>query len=278
MVLEERVLRGGGDSGGDPFEQDPSVQRAHTPLWREAFFPLDWLALRLSPVYFGFGVPRGRGEPVVVIPGFLGSDAYLFEFYCWLQRIGYRPYFSQIGVNADCPDHLAGLLVDTVKAAREETGIVPRLVGHSLGGMLARTVALEYPSHVAGLITLGSPFRDSVRAHPTVLAAAESLRRMRRRGPIGRNIRPSCFSGHCTCTFVRNMLAPGEFAMPHFAIFSKTDGVVEWESCVEDDPALNTEVCATHVGMAFHPAVYMTVAKRLAEIRAAEKVAVASGA
>jgi pimeloyl-ACP methyl ester carboxylesterase len=205
----------------------------------------------------------------VIVPGFLGSDAYLTEFYFWLRRIGYRPYFSQIGVNADCPDHLARLLVDTVKGAQQDTGITPRLIGHSLGGMLARTVALEYPEHVAGVITLGSPFRDTVRAHPSVLAAAEALRRTRRRGPIGRNIRPSCFSGHCTCTFVKNMLAPGAFAMPHFAVYSRTDGVVEWESCVEADDELNTEVCATHIGMAFNPGVYATVARRLAEMRSA---------
>jgi pimeloyl-ACP methyl ester carboxylesterase len=204
---------------------------------------------------------------VVIIPGFLGSDAYLSEFYFWLRRIGYRPYFSQIGVNADCPDHLARLLVDTVKDAQKETGMAARLVGHSLGGMLARTVALEYPEHVAGVITLGSPFRDSVRAHPSVLAAADALRRSRRRGPIGRNIKPSCFSGHCTCTFVRNMLAPGAFAMPHFAIYSRSDGVVEWQSCAEDDPKLNSEVCATHVGMAFNPAVYSAVGQRLAQMR-----------
>jgi triacylglycerol lipase len=255
----------------DPFAQDPSVQHSQTPLWREAFFPLEWLSLRLSPVYWGLGVPWGHGEPVVIIPGFLGSDIYLAEFHGWLNRIGYRPYFSDIGVNADCPDHLARLLVDTVKRAQEETKRTPRLVGHSLGGMLARTVALEYPAHVAGVITLGSPFRDSVRAHPSVLAAVDALRNARRRGPIGRNVRPSCFSGHCTCTFVRSMLAPGEFEMPRYAIYSRTDGVVEWESCAEDDPALNTEVCATHIGMAFSPTVYAVVARRLADIRRHER-------
>jgi hypothetical protein len=68
--------------------------------------------------------------------------------------------------------------------------------------------------------------------------------------------------------------------MPRFAIYSKTDGVVEWESCIEDDPALNTEVCATHIGMAFSPAVYAAVARRLADIRRHEREteAVSAGA
>ena len=58
----------------DPFSQDPSVQAAMTPIWREAMFPFDWMALRASPIYWGCGVPMGQGEPVVVVPGFLASD------------------------------------------------------------------------------------------------------------------------------------------------------------------------------------------------------------
>lgn len=256
-------------SGGNPFDEDPSVQATSTPIWREALFPLDWLALRTSPVYYGCGVARGNGQAVVLVPGFMGDDFYLGELHRWLGRIGYRPYFSNIGVNADCPDHLANLLLDTVKLAKTETGGAVLLVGHSLGGMLARTVALEFPEHVAGVVTMGSPFKDSVRAHPMVIAAADALRRGARRGGIGKNIRPSCFSGHCTCTFVKNMLAPDEFQVPHFAIYSRYDGVVEWESCAEDDDDLNDEVNCTHVGMAFHPGVYRALGRRLHEARSA---------
>lgn len=250
---------------GNPFDEDPSVQAVSTPLWREWLFGLDWLALRASPVYYGCGVERGRGQPVVVVPGFLASDLSMMELYGWLARIGYRPYFSNIGRNADCPNHIAGQLLETVRTAYYDTGQQVRLVGHSLGGMLARSVALDYPEYVSLVVTMGSPFRDSVRAHPTVIAAAASLRRGGNPG-IGRNMKPSCFSGHCTCDFVKNMLAPDPFQMPHYAIFSKADGVVEWESCIEDDPELNDEVSCTHLGMAFHPAVYRVLAARLAGI------------
>ena len=256
--------------GGDPFTQDPSVQPTQTPLWREAFFGLDYLSLLMSPVFLGCGVPHGRGEPVVLVPGFLASDVSLAEMYQWLGRIGYRPYFSNVRRNADCPNHLAGVLLDTVRVAQQETGKKPRIIGHSLGGMLARAVALEYPDDVAMVLSMGSPFRDTVRAHPAIIGAAEALRRRSgAHGGGGLHIRPSCFSGHCTCDFVKQMLAPDEYEMPHFAIFSKTDGVVEWESCVEEDVDLNSEVQCTHVGMAFHPAVYRIVAKRLAQVREA---------
>lgn len=248
-------------TAGDPFEQDPSLQPANTPIWRESLFGLDWLALRTSPVYYGCGVPRGRGEPVVLVPGFLATDVSLVEMYGWLARLGYRPYFSNIGRNADCPNHLANELLNTVRNASQETGQRVRLIGHSLGGMLARSLALEYPEHVEMVISLGSPFKDAVRAHPVLIAAADALRRGR---GVGKNIKPSCFSGHCTCTFVKNMLAPDEYQVQHYAVYSKYDGVVEWQSCLEDDPDLNDEVNCTHIGMAFHPGVYRAIARRLA--------------
>ena len=62
-----------------------------SPIWLEALFPLDWIALHASPVYYGFGVPHGHAEPVVLVPGFLGDDRYLTEMHMWLRRIGYRP-------------------------------------------------------------------------------------------------------------------------------------------------------------------------------------------
>ncbi|MEO6399138.1 MAG: alpha/beta fold hydrolase [Tepidiformaceae bacterium] len=246
--------------GADPYSQDPSVQPVDTPMWRESLFALDWLALRSSPVYYGCGVSRGHGQPVVVVPGFLASDTSLVELYGWLSRIGYTPYFSNIGRNADCPDHIGTQLLETVKRAHRETGKRVALIGHSLGGMLSRSLALDFPEHVSMVISMGSPFRDAVRAHPSLIAATESLRRNR---GAGSNIKPSCFSGHCTCPFVKNMLAPEIYQVAHFAIYSKNDGVVDWHSCLEEDATLNSEVNCTHIGMAFHPGVYRELARRL---------------
>lgn len=248
---------------GDPFADDPSLQASDTPIWREAFFGLDWWRLRMSPVYSGWGIPRGNGEPVVVVPGFLFSDISLVELHGWLARIGYTPYFSEIGQNADCPDHLSAALLKTIKRAHRETGHRVRVIGHSLGGMLARSVALDHPEHVEMVISMGSPFRDSVKTHPVMIHATDAIRRARGHG-VGMNLRPSCFSGFCTCPFVKNMLDPDAYAVSHYAIYSRVDGVVEWESCMEEDPELNDEVNCTHIGMAFHPGVYRALGQRLA--------------
>src|SRR5574340_665677 len=96
---------------------------ANVPLWQEALFGVEILLLRATPAYYGFGVPRGDRSGVVIIPGFLGSDVYLRELHAWLGCIGYRPYFSGIGLNADCPNLLIRYrLTETIETALKETG------------------------------------------------------------------------------------------------------------------------------------------------------------
>ena len=174
-------------------------QSTERPLWREAFVGLDWLALRSSPVFYGLGVPRGDGSAVVVIPGFLGTDIYLQEIYSWLRRIGYRPYMSRIGWNAECINTLVERLSETIGKARLETGGKVHLVGHSLGGVLARSATALTPERIASVITLGSPFRG-IRSHPLVLQAGERVRaRIHRKN--GHN-QPDCYTGYCRCDAV----------------------------------------------------------------------------
>jgi pimeloyl-ACP methyl ester carboxylesterase len=246
-------------------------QPTSRPIWLEALFPLDWIALHASPVYYGFGVPHGKGEPVVLVPGFLGSDRYLTEMHLWLRRIGYRPYFSGIGRNVDCPELLTQRLLVTIQQAHAETKLPVTIVGHSLGGMLARAAAQRAPAQVKQVITMGSPFR-SVRAHPLILSAANFVRsNIVRERKHRRQVTQSCFTPECTCGFVTtlkddNAWLNGNAGMRRSAIFSKCDGVVDWRSCIEDDETYNREVTATHIGMAFNPDVYRTVANLLAGV------------
>lgn len=248
-----------------PHDLSAGYEPAGSPIWLEAFFPLDWLALHVSPIYYGFGVPRGHGEPVVLVPGFLGSDRYLTEMHLWLRRIGYRPYFSGIGRNVDCPELLTQRLLMTVRQAQKETGRPVTIVGHSLGGMLARAAAYREPKLIKQVITMGSPFR-SLRAHPLVLSAANFVRsnivQERRRR---REVTSTCYTPECTCGFVETLKDEDSGdAFQRSAIYSKVDGVVDWRSCIEDDAELNREVTATHIGMAFNPDVYRTVGNLLA--------------
>jgi triacylglycerol esterase/lipase EstA (alpha/beta hydrolase family) len=158
----------------DTFHQDRRA--VNLPLWREALVGLDWLALRTSPVYFGMGVPHGDKSGVIVVPGFLGTDHYLFEMYLWLRRIGYTAYMSRIGWNAECLNVLTDRLSATIDKAYTETGRKVHLIGHSLGGILSRSIAVRQAEQVASVITLGSPIRG-VRSHPLVLGRAEDVRK-----------------------------------------------------------------------------------------------------
>ena len=140
-----------------------------------------------------------------------------------------------------------------------------RLIGHSLGGMLAKSLVQDHPDLIDRIITLGSPFRSMVKAHPAVVGIWDQLKRAQG-GLIGRNLHASCGTGHCLCGFVRNMLDPKpRQQVAQFAVYSRTDGVAEWSSCIEEEARNNTEVQCTHIGMVFHPEVYRAIARRLAQ-------------
>jgi triacylglycerol esterase/lipase EstA (alpha/beta hydrolase family) len=121
------------------FRQD--YAEADITIWKEALFGAEILLLHASPVYYGLGIPRGDGSAVVLVPGFLGTDRYLKQLHSWLARIGYRPYFSGIGLNAECPNLLIQhRLNENIEKALLETERKIHLIGHSLGGIITRSV------------------------------------------------------------------------------------------------------------------------------------------
>jgi triacylglycerol lipase len=242
---------------------------ADVPLWSEALFAAELLLLHATPVYYGFGIPRGDGSGVVVIPGFLGTDLYLMELHAWLGRIGYRPYFSGIGINAECPNLLIQRrLNETITTAVAETGRKVHLIGHSLGGVLARSLAGQRPRDVASVITLASPIRGTVM-HRSVMGAAEAVR-LRILQEHGRGVLPDCYTGRCTCAFVDSLKRSVPEPILETAIYTRQDGIVDWHCCITKNPALDFEVPGTHIGLAFNPSAYTIVAERLAKASLSE--------
>lgn len=236
---------------------------AELPFWQEALFGIEVLLLHAAPVYYGIGVPRGDDSGVVIIPGFMGSDIYLVEMYAWLRRIGYRPYYSGIGLNAECPNLLIrSRLQQTIERARRETGGRIHLLGHSLGGLLARSAAAEKPSEVASVITLGSPFRGTV-LHPRVKQAVESVRK-RILITQGNSVLPTCYTSQCTCSFLSSLRRDFPETIAETAIYTRMDGFVDWRYCITGDPDKDFAVSGTHIGLAFNPAAYGIIADRLA--------------
>lgn len=240
---------------------------ASVSLWTEALFAAELLLLHATPVYYGLGVPHGDRSGVVIIPGFLGTDLYLLELHAWLKRVGYRPYYSGIGVNAECPNLLIQRrLNETITKARKQTGRRVHVIGHSLGGIIARSVAGQRPNDIASVITLAAPFRGTV-AHRSVLRVADAVRK-RILEEHGRGVLPDCYTGRCTCDFLDSLRRNIHSSVLETAIYTRDDGIVDWRTCVTRDPDVNFQVPGTHVGMAFNPSAYIIIAERLAKASA----------
>lgn len=241
---------------------DADGSKGKLAIFPEALIGLEILLLHAAPVFYGAGVPRGDHSGVVLIPGFLGSDVYFFELFAWLQRIGYRPYYSGVGVNAECPNLLIRRkLNETIDAARRETGRRVHLIGHSLGGLLARSLAGDHPERVASVITLGAPFRGAV-VNARLAQAVEHVRQ-RILMDEGDSVLPDCYTGRCTCSFLQSLKRNVPESVAETAIYSRTDGMVDWRYCVTGDSKKDLEVTGTHLGLAFNPAVYNIIGQRL---------------
>ena len=242
---------------------DKEMRESALPIWFESLVGLDWTLLHLAPVYYGFGVPKGDDSAVIVVPGFLGSDFYLYELYLWLNRIGYRPYFSSIGWNADCLNTLADKLTETIKTAHEQTGKKVHLIGHSLGGILSRSAAAQNPELVESVITLASPFRG-VRSHPKVIQMSEKIR-LRIFKNTDKTEFPDCYTGRCSCKAVSALNTFLDKNIRRTAIYTKSDGIVDWNACITRDADNNFEVTGTHIGLVYNFQAYKLIAERLAE-------------
>jgi hypothetical protein len=61
--------------------------------------------------------------------------------------------------------------------------------------------------------------------------------------------------------------------VPSTAIYSRSDGIVSWESCCEEagPRSESIEVASSHLGMICHPIVLLTIADRLSQPEGAWK-------
>jgi triacylglycerol lipase len=220
-----------------------------------AYF-LQLCALLHDPVYRGVHVPRGHGQPVLLIPGFLGGDWTLFVMAGWLNRIGYRTYFSGINWNVNCPDKTAEVLRWRLDYITNETGQPIMVIGHSLGGMLARFLGANFPEKIRHAIALGSPIDGSGRVHPLVLFTLQLLRPL---WWMKGQISPDCGGLRCTCRFSQTAFSPLPPGVCFTTIFSKEDEVVDWRACF-DPQGDNREVSGGHVGLIVNRQVYHLLA------------------
>ena len=235
------------------------------PLWREARAALELAALMRDPVFRGEGVTDGRGQPVMLIPGFLAGDDSLRLMARWLRGTGHHPSRAGIRANVACSGAAIGRLEKRLEGLVERQGRRAAIIGHSRGGSFARVLAQRRPELVSGIVLLGCPQNDPLDIHPLVRAQIEALATLGSLGMPGLFSR-DCLDGLCCTTFWDEFYADVPRGVGHVSLYSRTDGVVRWQACLDERSEM-VEVESSHCGMAWQPDVYRVVARSLADFR-----------
>lgn len=239
------------------------------PLWREARIGLEAAALLRDPILRGDGIADGRGRPVLLIPGFLAGDGSLSMMSGWLKRAGYRPSRAGMVANVNCAGKLLPRLEGRLERLVSEQGQRAAIVGQSRGGTLAKVLAYRRPDLVTGVVALGSPQIDPLAVHPLVRLQVEAVGRLGSLGAPGL-FKRSCIDGECCSSFWEDLAHALPRGVSLVSVYSKSDGVVDWRSCLDPHATQLVEIHASHCGMAVSSAAWRAVAESLEAFRTAE--------
>jgi triacylglycerol lipase len=209
-------------------------------------------------------------EPVLLIPGFMAGDYTLGAMAAMLRGAGYRTYRSRITMNMGCTREAADQMERRVESIATRRGRKVSIVGHSLGGMLARGLAARRPDLINGIVSMGSPILAPGAVHEVLQRDAELLTRLTRAGFSGL-MSEDCIAGACARASFEETHAPLAADVGFTAIYSRRDGIVDWRACI-DPAAIAVEVSASHVGMALDPRVFDKVHEALEEQKAAREL------
>lgn len=223
----------------------------------------DRLARRDTP--YASRSPLPGQAPVVLVPGFMAGDASLALMARHLRRLGHRTYRSAIAANIGCTRDASAALELRIEEIAAKRGRQVTIVGHSLGGLLARGLAARRPDLVDSIVTLGSPMLAPGAAHRLLLLDVALLVRLQRVG-VGGLMGADCTTGECARLSWDEARAPLDAATSFTSVYSRRDGIVDWRSCL-DPQARTVEVRTSHLGMAFDPVVLDLVGDALAADR-----------
>jgi len=198
----------------------------------------------------------------MLIPGFMAGDVTLVPLATLCTWLGHRTEFGGIWSNNNCPRLVLEQLTERLGNIFQETHAPAVLIGHSLGGIYARELAYRYPQWVERIITLGAPINSPRQScHTAVGAVASSMAMLRGQ-------REGCLTESCSCGV--SLTNERSLQVPATVIYSRTDGIVHWESCIDRSASStldHVEVMGSHIGMAVSPDVLRIVADRLATPR-----------
>ncbi|MFT4760733.1 MAG: putative esterase [Paraglaciecola sp.] len=208
---------------------------------------------------FGMSVPyrgyskrfckNGDGHPVLVLPGFMASDTSTSRLRQYISNMGYTSLKWDLGRNYG-KEETIDMLLDKLEELFDLYGEKISLVGWSLGGVYARQLAKAHPDKIRQVITLGSPFRGISEANNVAWIY-------------------NLLTGGRRVTDVDPLLLadlPNPAPVPTTAVYSKQDGIVPWQVCMEAEETLihqNVEVRSSHLGLGVNPSVLKIIGDRL---------------
>jgi pimeloyl-ACP methyl ester carboxylesterase len=197
-------------------------------------------------------IGRGDHHPVLVLPGFTGDDRSTRSLRATVAANGYRAHGWGLGTNFGPSDRVLEGMHERIEELHERHRRKVSLVGWSLGGVYARELAREHPDLVRQVITLGSPFRLRRTDRSSVSWLTDRL------------------SSNFRDEVLRLALAEADkpsLPIPSTAVYSRTDGVVRWHSCIDTDSTQheNVEVYSSHSGLGWNPSALFVVLDRLAQ-------------
>lgn len=196
---------------------------------------------------------RGDGHPVLVLPGLSTTDRSTSLLRRYLSALGYDVHAWQLGRNLGpkAIGQQGEKLIARLEEIYASTGQKVTLVGHSLGGIIARQLSRRRPDMVRQIVTLGSPFAGDPRS-TNVWKLYEYL--------CGHSVSDA----DTKAQLLESHDAP---PVPSTAIFSKADGIVAWQSCIEPQTPTtdNIEIPGSHCGLCVNPIAMYAVADRLAQ-------------
>lgn len=192
--------------------------------------------------------PRGDGHSVLVVPGLGASDISTQPLRTLLRDLGYRTHGWKQGMNRGPREGVEPQMQQRLAELAARDGRKVSLIGWSLGGVMARELARSAPEHTRCVITLGSAFAG--------VPTATNARAMY-----------EVLSGRSILDWPDFDLMKSAPPVPSTAIFSRSDGIVAWQGCLESESPQteNIEVESSHSGLGHNPAALYAVADRLAQ-------------
>jgi len=196
-------------------------------------------------------LPSGDGHTVVIFPGLASDRRATTPLKNLCEELGYTALDWGRGWNTGPKGDVHGWLDELAGdvAAMTRAHVKPiSLIGWSLGGIYAREVAKRLAGRVRRVITIGTPFAGK----PDHTNARLVFRLVNGKKPP--------FNAALAWQFAT---AP---RVPTTSIYSRTDGVVPWQACLQKGPrrlSENIEVNGSHCGLGWNSEVFRIVADRL---------------